>query len=249
LCFMGYPLNGAERFCIGNTNGVAAGQSLEDALTAAMLELVERDAIAIWWYNRVRRPALNINALDSPDVARVRDAAPAHGITVELLDLTTDVSIPVCAAVATNDQGALVALGAAAHSNPVAAASRAASELSQMWFWANQDDSPRTRAWFRGMSHSSDPYLEPSGTANPLPPTELTLDGCLQALGAAGLCAYWVDLTRPEIGVPVVRVVIPSLRHSWNRLAPGRLYDVPVRLGWRREPTPEQDMNPRLCPI
>jgi ribosomal protein S12 methylthiotransferase accessory factor len=118
-----------------------------------------------------------------------------------------------------------------------------------MWFWGNQDDSPRTHAWFRGMNRASDPYLEPSGTTDPLPDSALTLDGCLQALGAAGLSAYWVDLTRPEIGVPSVRVVVPHMRHCWNRLAPGRLYDVPVRLGWRDEPTPEQDMNPRFCPI
>jgi ribosomal protein S12 methylthiotransferase accessory factor len=43
---------------------------------------------------------------------------------------------------------------------------------------------------------------------------------------------------------PVVKVVVPGLRHFWRRLAPGRLYDVPVKLGWLSAPLREEDMNP-----
>ena len=41
-----------------------------------------------------------------------------------------------------------------------------------------------------------------------------------------------LDQTREEIGLPVVKVIVPGLRHFWARFAPGRLYDVPARLGW-----------------
>jgi ribosomal protein S12 methylthiotransferase accessory factor len=40
------------------------------------------------------------------------------------------------------------------------------------------------------------------------------------------------DIARPELDWPVIRVVAPGLRHHKPRFAPGRLYDVPVRLGW-----------------
>ena len=53
-----------------------------------------------------------------------------------------------------------------------------------------------------------------------------------------------LDQTRSEIGLPVVKVVVPGLRHFWARFAPGRLYDVPVRLGWLSRPTCEADLNP-----
>jgi hypothetical protein len=53
-----------------------------------------------------------------------------------------------------------------------------------------------------------------------------------------------LDQTRAEIGLPVVKVIVPGLRHCWARYAPGRLYDVPVRLGWLSVPTPEQELNP-----
>jgi ribosomal protein S12 methylthiotransferase accessory factor len=34
------------------------------------------------------------------------------------------------------------------------------------------------------------------------------------------------------------------MRHFWSRLGPGRLYDVPVKMGWLDRPRREQDMNP-----
>jgi ribosomal protein S12 methylthiotransferase accessory factor len=34
------------------------------------------------------------------------------------------------------------------------------------------------------------------------------------------------------------------LRHFYRRFAPGRLYDVPVKLGWLDRPVRESDLNP-----
>ena len=53
-----------------------------------------------------------------------------------------------------------------------------------------------------------------------------------------------LNQTRPEIGLPVVRVVVPGLRHFWNRFAPGCLYDVPVQLGLIERPLSEKELNP-----
>jgi len=41
-------------------------------------------------------------------------------------------------------------------------------------------------------------------------------------------------------------VVVPGLRHFWPRYGPGRLYDVPVRLGWLPAPLDESELNPVL---
>ena len=53
-----------------------------------------------------------------------------------------------------------------------------------------------------------------------------------------------LDRTRPDIGVPVVRVIVPGMRHFYRRFAPGRLYDVPVKLGLRDRPLAESELNP-----
>jgi ribosomal protein S12 methylthiotransferase accessory factor len=53
-----------------------------------------------------------------------------------------------------------------------------------------------------------------------------------------------LDQTRPDVGLPVVKVVVAGMRPFWGRFAPGRLYTVPVELGWLDGPTPEEDLNP-----
>ena len=53
-----------------------------------------------------------------------------------------------------------------------------------------------------------------------------------------------LDQTHPDIGLPVVKVAVPGLRHFWPRFGPGRLYDVPVAMGWRTTPLAEPALNP-----
>ena len=59
-----------------------------------------------------------------------------------------------------------------------------------------------------------------------------------------GLEMLILDQTRPDVGLPVVKVIVPGLRHWWARFAPGRLYDVPVQLGWLAAPRAEDELNP-----
>ncbi len=50
--------------------------------------------------------------------------------------------------------------------------------------------------------------------------------------------------TRPDIGMPVARVTVPGPRRFWERFAPGCLYDVPVKLGWRDSALSGGELNP-----
>lgn len=67
---------------------------------------------------------------------------------------------------------------------------------------------------------------------------------CQALVERAGMEMLVLDQTRPEVGLPVARVIVPGLRHFWARLAPGRLYDVPVQLGWLSRPLAEDELNP-----
>src|SRR6185295_11724438 len=99
------------------------------------------------------------------------------------------------------------------------------------------------------------PYLVPNGES----PGEADLGArfghldsreqvlaCVEIAKRVGLDFLVLDNTRADIDVPVVRVTVPGLRHFYRRLASGRLYDVPVKLGWLDRPTPESDLNPIL---
>jgi len=39
-------------------------------------------------------------------------------------------------------------------------------------------------------------------------------------------------------------VIVPGLRHFYRRYGPGRLYDVPVKLGWLERPLAESELTP-----
>ena len=72
------------------------------------------------------------------------------------------------------------------------------------------------------------------------------LNHCLRILESHGLEMLVLDQTRPDLGLPVAKVIVPELRHFWPRFAPGRLYDVPVKLGWQDAPLREEELNPLL---
>ena len=70
------------------------------------------------------------------------------------------------------------------------------------------------------------------------------VDEIVEILHRNGLDTYFVDLTRPETKVHCVKVIVPRLRHFWARYAPGRLYEVPVTLGWIPHSRDEDQLNP-----
>jgi len=70
------------------------------------------------------------------------------------------------------------------------------------------------------------------------------IESCRQIIERKGMEMLVLEQTRPDIGIAVVKVIVPGLRHFWKRLAPGRLYDVPVEMGWLPLPRLESEMNP-----
>jgi len=67
---------------------------------------------------------------------------------------------------------------------------------------------------------------------------------CQRIATARGIEILVLNQTRPDVGLPVVRVVAPGLRHFWARFGPGRLYDVPVQQGWLPRAVQEGELNP-----
>jgi oxazoline/thiazoline synthase len=103
---------------------------------------------------------------------------------------------------------------------------------------------------FRLQDHS---YLTPNDSPAVQPDSSSTFGrleareqvaACVRTAEREGLDFLVLDQTRPDIDVPVVRVIVPGMRHFYRRFAPGRLYDVPVKLGWREQPLPESELNP-----
>jgi oxazoline/thiazoline synthase len=254
LVYMYFPFKNEPEYCNADTNGCAAGRSLAEAKLNALLELIERDAVAIWWYNRIRRPAIDLGMFGDSSILKIQRAFERQGHSAYVLDVTTDLGIPAYVAVAPAQDGSAPYFGCAAHVSPRIAALKALAEASQIWFWSQQGgNSNELSEWLSQSNTRENRYLEPDGVRPPPFQAgiciEDSLDLCATRVFQAGIEPFYVDLTRPETGVPVVRVLAPGLRHFWARFAPGRLYDVPLAMGWLPRKLEEEDLNPIPCMI
>ena len=95
------------------------------------------------------------------------------------------------------------------------------------------------------LAPSDEPPAQPASAINfGALDTREQVSACVDLTRRAGLDFLVLDQTRPDVEVPVVRVIVPGLRHFYRRFAPGRLYDVPVKLGLRDRPLAEDELNP-----
>src|SRR5271154_3885553 len=123
---------GAAAFA-ADSNGCAAGHTLEEAIVQGFLELVERDAYAIWWYNRLERPELDLGQFDDSYVRDLQNRLAQAGRRLWALDVTSDLGIPTFVAVTHWMQNGRenIEFGSGAHFDPRIALLRALTELNQ----------------------------------------------------------------------------------------------------------------------
>jgi bacteriocin biosynthesis cyclodehydratase domain-containing protein len=250
VTWIGHPDSRGYRYS-ACSNGLAAGNSLNEAVLQSLLELVERDSVGLWWYPRCHRPGIDLDAIDDPRVTTARKMVELPGHVTWVLDLTSDFGVPVCVALSAREDGSGILFGTGSHLDPILAITRALTEMAQMVKgWEEISEHLRNeQRWFDSVTLQTDPWLAPTHLV-PVQssPTYASIGSALESLVArldsAGLEVLVKDFTRRDIGLPVVRTFVPGLRHFWNRRAPGRLYDVPPRLGWRNGPYEESDLNP-----
>jgi hypothetical protein len=254
-----YPTGRGPVYVRADSNGNAAGTTLEDAVLQGMLEVVERDAVTIWWYNQTRAPGVDLDAFTDPWLTELRDVYAGLTREVWVLDVTSDLDIPVMAAVSrrTDRPREDIMLGFGAHLDPAIALRRALTELNQLVPAVLEQstwDDPDAHRWWDHATVANQPYLIPDPMLPQREPADYSyrytpdladdIASVHTRLAAAGLEVLVLDQTRPDIGLPVAKVIVPGLRSFWARFAPGRLYDVPVRLGRLATPKAYENLNP-----
>ena len=218
-----------------NTNGLASGNTFTEAALHALCELIERDALSLW---RLGGEAVRAATKLDPDSI---DSVPARtllahyeraGLSVGLWDVTSDLGVPVfCCAVAERAETAVEAeLGAGCHSDREVALLRALTEAAQ----SRTTRIAGSRDDYVPESYDSAAKLARNRTAQLWladPPRRRfadapdlsgdTIDGDLERvlarLAAQGIHeVVAVDLTKPDIGLPVARVVAAGLEGAYQ---------------------------------
>jgi ribosomal protein S12 methylthiotransferase accessory factor len=244
-----------------DSNGCAAGNTVEEAIVQGFLELVERDSYAIWWYNRLQREEVDLSKFDDSYIRDLQTQLAESGRRLWVLDITSDLGVPTYVAILHWMQNGHenIEFGSGAHFDKRIALLRTLTELNQFLSIGLMGGGTGEKASLDGINPlqlRDHPFLIPSGRppiqpdagakAVPLHNTREQVDACVDLAARAGHDFLVLDQTRPDVGVSVVRVIVPGLRHFYRRFGPGRLYDVPVKLGLLEQPLSESELTPFL---
>ena len=245
-CYANTPYDDDPR-CRFFHNGGAAGNCVEEAILQGWLEVVERDAVAVWWYNRVRRPAVSF-ALPG-ELGRQLRATVGEDSDCWVLDVTHDLRVPVFVAVSRRRATGKICLGFGAHLDPRLALRRALTELCQILEIRDQHSAP-----FDFDAILPEPHLFPDPGEAPVPldayaapSTKDIADDvrtCVSRARDLGLEVLVLDYSRPDLPLRTAKVIMPGTCHIFPYRGAARLYDVPVRMGWQSAPLGEAELNP-----
>ncbi|KQC15703.1 MAG: YcaO-related McrA-glycine thioamidation protein [Methanothrix sp.] len=213
-----------------NTNGLASGNVLEEAVFHGLSEVIERDAWSL--VEAAKRTGPRVTEVEDGLAAGLIEKFAAAEVNVLIKDITSDVGVPTIAA-ASDDlrlkDPALLTIGMGTHTSAQVAVLRALTEVAQSRLTqihgAREDT---TTADFRrqiGYDRTKRLNRHWFGDSETRPFSEIKsqdsedflddINLMLKRLEEAGMDrAIVVDLTREEIGVPVVRVMVPGLEQS-----------------------------------
>lgn len=265
-CFNRSDFSGGKSLFWASTNGAAAHFSFDQAAFSAVRELIERDAIMIWWLNRLTPPYIKASSLSNTQ-KRIISKIEHCAFEVRLLNLTLDL-LPIVMAVARNKNGEkpYFFCGAACHEHFPTACEKALQELEQaVWIRLDQEviklnpediDSPLDHEMF---------YMDPEngkkldfffeGSEQDAFETSMYFDS-LQHLARyledKGFQLFLKEITcdeiiEAELGVHIVKAVIPDLipitfGFMTETLGLRRIYDLPVALGLAQCPLDESTL-------
>jgi len=215
-----------QKLFLSNTNGLASGNVIEEAILHGMLEVIERDAISIAQFTRNLGKEILLTKEDGHLYEIARKFKDAE-IELKIWFVPTDTEIPTVIAV-TDDvklkDPALLVMGAGSHLKPATAVVRAITEAAQsrvVQIQGAREDTDRegfirsvgydrmkrlNYFWFEEGEKVSLSEVQDLSRKSPAENIDLILEK-LRGLAEKVLV---VDLSRKEVAVPVVRVIIPG---------------------------------------
>jgi putative methanogenesis marker protein 1 len=221
------PTNGGAKLFRSNTNGLAAGNTIEEAILHGLLEVIERDALSIAEYNK--NPGREIILTPSDGlVYEFKKKFETAGIIAKVWLLKHDIDL--CTVVCALDDPvlkdpAMLVMGAGSHLRPEIAVSRALTEAAQsrvVQIHGAREDTDResvvrtfgydamkrlNRYWYSESEEKvalSD--LEDRSADTPARNIETTV----AALKGIAPNAIIVNISRNSINSPVIRAVLPT---------------------------------------
>jgi ribosomal protein S12 methylthiotransferase accessory factor len=203
------------------SNGLASGNCREEALLHALCELVERHSFAVAEGEPERRVPVLEDSVDAPGCRELIGRIRAAGMKLAIRDMTCELGLPAFLVDIVAPDFPQAWRGMGCHTCPAIALSRALTESAQsrLTHIAGSRDDLHEPVVGDMPFAAFEEFVEPRGARAFPDVADLSaasvaadVDRVVERLAGQGLEAFWVDLTRPEIGLPVVFAFIPGLR-------------------------------------
>jgi ribosomal protein S12 methylthiotransferase accessory factor len=261
-----------ELISFGLMTGSATGSTKEQAMIGGLLEIIERDAFMIMWYNSLSLPRIDIrnHAVAEP----FKELLDESRFELTVVDTTCDTGIPSAFGLLKTHDGR-VSFGGSARLTMEEAVQKTLLEVSQL-FMGNKstiyakslpsllphqitDYGLRLPYYEQPFAYEELEFTIASKEVRPIYRDQVALldtekqrlELLIQRLADLGLEALCVDITTEdvrELGLTVVKMIVPGMvqlpRSEMERpIASKRIYETPVALGLRQEPIQPQDLN------
>lgn len=274
LVYVPYQYHSSEsllRFPI--STGAAAGFSLEEALYRGICEIVERDSFIISYLNKLPSPRIDLLHIRDSTINDILHSFRRYKLEIVILDLTTNLQIPVFAAITLDRTG----IGPA-----VSAGLKAGFNVKETIIGAIEE-SLMVRSWIRDKFIYRDPNYKRGGKVITIEdrahywfPTPIIRDldfwlksknlkrintknskksnnlrKVVELLKKENIQVLYVDITDEKMknyGFVVVKVIIPKLHplyldERYPYLRGERLYNVPVKMEFLQSSKTESQLN------
>ncbi len=224
----------ASRFFPVSTTGLAANQTMEQAILHAIYEVIEYDTLSIHCYTGLPGRDVILSPEFEPLYSIYSDIL-SNGLKVNLKYLDNDLHIPVVISLFEEipQMPGIKVAGIGCHLDPFIAAQRALTECAQSAsFWYKR--------YLRGEMEEGKIFhpplfFDPAYIATCAPiglekiesksfkDTTIDLKLVLEQLCDIASHVIFIDLTRPDFPIPSVKIVIPNFEDSFTgNLSRGR---------------------------
>ena len=191
-----------ELYTQGTTsNGLASGNTMEEAKLCALLEYIERDSEKVMLFSPDRHFLLEA---EDPIINKTLNMWKKKGVNIQFLDLTSEIGVPCYKAFFIHTKGGF-SRGWGAHLDGKIAINRALCELTSPYFLSGDySTKPLTEEVQRTIKYEELPNYSTGNVNNDL----LILE---KLLIMNGLNPIYVNLTKKDLDIPAVRAIIPGM--------------------------------------
>jgi ribosomal protein S12 methylthiotransferase accessory factor len=215
------------------TNGLGAGNTLVEAMLHGIYEVVERDAVALWHAassGHQARRCIDPARIDGPESQWMLAKLAAASVDLCIWDVTTDIGLPSFLVLTCDKDGVAGVepeVGSACHASADVALSHALAEAAQSRVTrisgARDDYLPESFDVAARFARDQaarrllrTPPARPFCARNRAATPEADLEAALAALLRCGMPQVaCIDLSRADIGIPVVRIIVRGLEGPW----------------------------------